>query len=249
MGKLTLIGTGHVFDIGQIVHDAVIALHPQVVCVELDQGRLQALLARRRGEPLPPPKGFVHKKLQQFQEGVAGMYGAEVGNEMLAGVDAGRAIGARVALIDNPAQNTLKRVVKEMTWREKGHIMGQFVKGIFKRGNKGDLEKELQAYQQNPTLALDKLGNEYPTVKRILIDERDAAMAARIEKLMHLGDVVAILGDGHVEGMAAMLAAHEPTLYRLDDVRQGRLPRGLQATGNSTEVSFGFTLGTTGAPK
>src|SRR5262245_32001674 len=99
-GALTLIGSGHVFQVKDTIRDAVVALRPDIVFVELDAGRLQVLLDRkaRGGAPAPPPPsaGYVQKRLQRFQEQVAGLYGADVGEEMLAAVQAGQEVGARV---------------------------------------------------------------------------------------------------------------------------------------------------------
>ncbi|MGB1585671.1 MAG: hypothetical protein ACPHID_01320, partial [Thermoplasmatota archaeon] len=45
--KVTLIGTGHVFRIEDTVRDAIIALRPGIVFIELDRGRLRGLMHRR----------------------------------------------------------------------------------------------------------------------------------------------------------------------------------------------------------
>ncbi|MEA3165560.1 MAG: hypothetical protein QOJ26_417, partial [Thermoplasmata archaeon] len=155
-GALTLVGSGHVFQVRDTIRQAILALRPDVVFVELDRGRLHALAQRQQAAasaaasggaggagagppPGPPaPSGFVQKRLQKFQEGVAGMYGADVGEEMLAAVQAGQEIGAKVALIDPPADDTVRRVLKELTWRERlragGLLFAGGVTSLFKRG-------------------------------------------------------------------------------------------------------------------
>src|SRR3989304_1872524 len=45
---ITLVGVGHVFDIGARVRDVVLARRPKVVALELDPLRYSALLSRRR---------------------------------------------------------------------------------------------------------------------------------------------------------------------------------------------------------
>ena len=255
-GRLVLIGTGHVFAIENAVHQAIVALAPDVVFVELDRGRLEALIDRRRGGNAPKAKAsWIHRKLQQFQEGVAGMYGAEVGSEMLGAVAAAQGIGARVMLIDPPADATVKRVLADLGWRERMRALGMLVKGIgqaawsgIKVGrrrrdeDRARIEAEIRKYQEDPEAALAELKRTFPTVHRIVIEERDAMMARRIRKGLagaRLG--VAVVVDGHVNGMVQHLADLQPEVHRLRDVREGRLPGAPPvAVGTSETVAFGF---------
>ncbi|MEK6985118.1 MAG: TraB/GumN family protein [Candidatus Thermoplasmatota archaeon] len=247
--RLTLIGAGHVFAIQDILRDAVVAMRPDVVCLELDAGRLNALLAKARGETLPPPQGFVYKRLAAFQEGVAASYGAGVGTEMLGSLQGAQAVGARVALIDDAADGLVRRALQEITWRERLRAVGLAVGSAFKalkprRDAKAEVEAELARYQENPALVLGELKGTFPTLHRILIAERDERMATRIRKVLaEAKNVVAVVGDGHVGGLLERLGDLKPTVYRLADVREGRLPRGLVATGSSERVGFSFTVG------
>jgi pheromone shutdown protein TraB len=261
-GALTLVGSGHVFQVRDTIRQAILALRPDVVFVELDRGRLHALAQRQKAAasaaaggaagagppPGPPaPTGFVQKRLQKFQEGVAGMYGADVGEEMLAAVQAGQEIGAKVALIDPPADDTVRRVLKELTWRERlragGLLFAGGVTSLFKRGDRGDIEAEIRKYQDDPAAALEDLRGKFPTLHRIVIAERDAIMARRIARILPgTRHGLAVVGDGHIPGLVALLGDLKPTVYRLADVREGRLPRppASLATGSTSEVGFGF---------
>ncbi len=246
-GQLTLIGTGHVFQVRDTIKAAMAALGPDIVFVELDRGRLHALMQRAKGAPPPQGGGFVHKRLQKFQEDVAGAYGADVGEEMLAAVEGAQVVGARVALIDPPADATVGKVLKQLTWREKGRVVGLLAKGgwdaLWRRGPATSVEEELQRYQEDPDKALAELQRTFPTIHRIVIAERDAVMARRIAHLLKgARHGVAVVGDGHVPGLLRLLDDLKPTVYRLADVRAGRLPRppASLATGTSSSVSFGF---------
>lgn len=246
---LTLIGTGHVFRIEEAVKDAIEALAPDVVFVELDKGRLQALIARRQGGTPPRSGNFVHRKLQGFQESVANLYGAEAGGEMIAAVEGAQRVGAQVALVDRPAEETLKRLMKQLTWRERGRAAWLMLKGGLgalvprRRDRKGDIESEIRKYSEDPDAALAEVGREFPTVRRVVIDERDALMAERIRHAMgRFRRGVAVVGDGHVGGMRRHLDDLPMTVYRLGQVREGALPKpeGREATGTPESVSFGF---------
>lgn len=246
-GRLTLIGTGHVFQVRDTIRLAVQALGPDVVFVELDRGRLHALQQRAKGAPPPSGGGFVHKRLQRFQEEVAGAYGADVGEEMLAAVEGAQAIGARVALIDPPADATVGKVLRQLTWRERLRAFGLMAKAgveaVFRRGPETSVEDEIRRYQDDPEKALEDLRRQFPTIHRIVIAERDAVMARRIAALLRgARHGVAVVGDGHVPGLMRLLDDLNPAVFRLADVRAGRLPRppASVATGTPASVSFGF---------
>lgn len=246
-GQLTLIGTGHVFQVRDTIRLAIQALHPDVVFVELDRGRLHALRQRAKGAPPPSGGGFVHKRLQRFQEEVAGAYGADVGEEMLAAVEGAQAVGARVALIDPPADATVGKVLRQLTWRERLRAVGLMAKAgfesVFRRGPGPSVEDEIRRYQDDPEKALEELRRQFPTIHRIVIAERDAVMARRIASLLRgARHGVAVVGDGHVPGLVRLLDDLKPTVFRLADVRAGKLPRppASVATGTPASVSFGF---------
>lgn len=249
-GRLVLIGTGHVFRIAQEIRGAIHAVHPDIVFVELDRGRLRSLLAKRRGAEPQKASGFVHKRLQRFQEGVASMYGGEVGEEMLAAVQAGQEVGAEVRLIDPPADATLRRALKEMRLREWLRLGGMAVQGTFKaiwpggkKRSRAALESELKRYQEDPASALTEIEDQFPTVYRIVIAERDELMARRIRNGLAGRRVgVAVVGDGHVNGILEHLEDLDVTSHRLRAVREGTLPKppGWLAVGTPDRVSFGF---------
>lgn len=245
-GKVTLIGTGHVFRIEDTVRDAIIALRPDIVFIELDRGRLQGLLHRRQHGELPQSHGkggFVHRRLHAFQQAIAKQYGGQVGEEMLAAVDGAQAVGARIALVDRPADATIKRAIKELTWKEKFRVVGQFLGGSAKAvlpGKRADMEDEVRRYQQDPQAALMELAKTFPTIHRVVIEERDHLMAGRIRHAMQAcRHGVAVVGDGHVEGMQRILADLELESYRLGAVREGRLPKPVPGA----DASWSFTAG------
>lgn len=244
---LTLIGTGHVFQIEDTIRDAILALRPAVVFVELDRGRLSALLHRRRTGEAPPVRGsFVQRKLAMFQEQVAKRYGGEVGGEMVAAVEAAGMVGARVLLIDRPAQVTVQRALKELTWREKGRALGLVIGGGFRAlvpSKRPDIDDEVRKYQADSLASLAELQGRFPTVHRVVIHERDLLMADRIRKIMEdAPSGLAVVGDGHIPGMLEQLSDLSPRVFRLSEVRAGTLPKptafGVSDDGNS--ASFGF---------
>lgn len=252
-GHLTLIGTGHVLDIASKVAGAIQTLRPDLVFVELDPGRLKALEARRRGQEPPAPGGWLQKRMHAFQESVASEYGVKAGDEMLAAVHVGFQVGAKVALVDRPIQQTLQRVTKQVSWREKlrlaGMVVGGSIKSLFTtQSTKDVVERELADYNADPVATLTRLQERFPTIHRVVIAERDEWMAKRIQlALASGGRGVAVVGDGHIGGMLPHLDGLDVEVYRLPDVQADRLPA--PRPGDTSSVSIGFDLGADDAPQ
>src|SRR5438034_11092035 len=135
---ITLLGVGHVFDIGRSIRAEILARRPRVVALELDPIRYNALLNRSRlGRGLSPLA-----LLAQFQIRIARQYGVEVGDEMVAAARAAQEIGAEIALIDQDSRAVLQRVWTDMSFRERGRLLASTVSGLFKRreGVKGAVQ-------------------------------------------------------------------------------------------------------------
>src|SRR2546426_72704 len=92
---ITLLGVGHVFDIGAAIRAEVLARRPKVVALELDPIRYQAIMSRE-----PRRRGWsVLGVLAQFQVRIADQYGVQVGDEMAAAARAAQEIGSEVAVV------------------------------------------------------------------------------------------------------------------------------------------------------
>lgn len=254
--RLVVIGAGHVFRIRQAIQEAVVALAPTAVCLELDADRYAVLATRARGQETEMVGGFVAKRLAKFQEEVARMYGAEVGEEMLAAAQGARAAGARLAFVDDSAAWMQQQVKKALGWRERlrlaGMILGGAAKAVLpsaRRGAKEKIEGELAKYQTNPEAVLAELEEKFPTLHRVLVTERNERMARRIRDVCGKhARVVVVVGDAHVPGLARLLEDLQPDLFRLADVREGRLPRGPMATGQPSKVTYSWTWTAPGPP-
>src|SRR5256885_10833565 len=103
---ITLLGVGHVFDIGRSIRSEILARHPKVVALELDPIRYHALRSRTpRAHGISPLALFA-----QFQIRIARQYGVEVGDEMIAAALAAEEIGSEIALIDQDSRAILRRL-------------------------------------------------------------------------------------------------------------------------------------------
>lgn len=211
---ITLLGVGHVFNLEASVRDVIRRRAPKVVALELDPVRYSALLARQPGPPRPSIFGL----FAQFQARIAEDYGVHVGDEMVAAARAAQETGSEIALIDRDSRVTLQRAWQEMPFQERVRLLVAAVSSVFVRRKR--VEAELSRFNSNEDAYLRQFAQEMPTIKRVLIDERDAHMADSLRKLHETkGEVVAVVGDGHIEGLGRLLEGLPLEVIRLRDLR------------------------------
>lgn len=214
---IVLIGVGHVFDIGGSVKSLVIDTKPGAVCLELDDGRLAGLLTRQRGEGT----SRAYRSLGDFQSKMAESYGTTVGSEMLAAYEAAQLIGARIYCIDMNAGEFFVRAFKSMSLKEKAYLTLNSFAARFVRKKK--IEKELKHYEENGAEYMEEFGRRFPSLKKVLIDDRNSHMAGMIRKIAgEHREVVAVIGDGHVEGLMSLISDLPVRVIRLKDLRDTR---------------------------
>ncbi len=228
---LTLLGVGHVFDLAPSIRDAIQRRAPKVVALELDPARFAYLMNR-------PPQALrvsVFGMLAQFQSRIAEQYGVQVGDEMVAAAKVARELGCELALIDQDSRVTLTRAWQAMSFPERVRLVVFAISGLFVRRKR--VEAELDRFYQDERGYLEQFAKELPTVKRVLIDERDAHMADALRQLHAAkGEVVAVVGDGHVDGLGKLLQDVPLEVVRLRELQRGPPPAS-QGTASAT-VSY-----------
>ncbi len=213
-----LVGTAHVSDRSVDEVRAVIdEVHPDVVCVELDQGRYDALTKDSAFRDLDVFKVIregkmlyllAHLGLGAYQRKMGAQLGVKPGAEMLAAVDAARAKGAKVELVDRDINITLKRTWSSLGLWKRAVLLSSLVfgGGDGKDGDGEEITAETVEKLKEPKALsemLSELARALPQVKRPLIDERDAYMVGGLEAAGAAGarTVVAVVGAAHVPGM------------------------------------------------
>ena len=227
---ITLLGVGHVFDLGASIRAAIHTRAPKVVALELDPARYAYLMNRQPR----PARASVFSLLASFQSRIAEQYGVQVGDEMVAAAKAAGEIGCPVALIDQDSRVTLARAWQAMEFPERVRLVLFALSGLFVRRKR--VEAELDRFYEDEGGYLEQFAKELPTVKRVLIDERDAQMAQALRSLHESkGEVVAVVGDGHVEGLSRHLQGLPLEVVRLRDLQR---PPPAAAGTASTTVSY-----------
>ena len=211
---ITLVGVGHVFDLRDQIRRVIQDRHPAIVGVELDSIRFQALQSRTpRGPPLS-----VYSFVAYVQRRLAREYGTEVGGEMEAAAQAARDVGAKLALIDQDARHVLGRLMSTMSTGEKIRFAMSVVSGLFI--GRTQVERELHKFEENEQAYFDELARHFPSIKKVLLDERNEHMAGVLRTLeAGQGSVLAVVGEGHIDGLRRLLVDRPIEVIRLRDLR------------------------------
>jgi pheromone shutdown-related protein TraB len=210
-----VVGTAHVSErsvdeVRQVIHE----LRPEVVCVELCQGRYDALTQDRAFRDLDIFKVvregktlylLAHLALASYQRRMGAALGVKPGAELLAAIEAAREVGARVELVDRDIHITLKRTWANLGLWKKSQLLTSLMLGFDDKGGKEVTAEDIEKLKEQKALSemLTELARALPQVKAPLIDERDQYLMAGIEDAGRAGarEVVAVVGAAHVPGM------------------------------------------------
>ena len=228
---IVMVGVAHVIDVSRQIDELVAHYSPGAGGVELDPARYRAMLDKSPRGSVPLP----YRLLALMQRRLAEQFGGEVGSEMLAAIEAARKHGAQSIFIDVDAGSLFNSLLRQMSFRERVLMFFSSFTGLFMSRKR--VEKELEQFQSNEEQYMAAMAQSYPTVKRVLIDERNEHMARAILKAEgDFGSVLAVVGDGHMEGIRKLLAREDLVTYRLKELKDLKLEPPM----SNSEASFSF---------
>ena len=216
--EIILVGTAH---ISQDSVDTVIRtiddILPDTVCVELDHQRYQSLINKKGWESLNL-KELIKKKqipflltnlaLSSYQKRMGLHTGVKPGAELAAAAQTAEERGMEVELVDRNIRTTLLRVWRKTGFWNKMKVMASLFGSLFEKQELD--EGELAKLRESDTLSsmLDEMGKMLPSVKQILVDERDTYMAYHIRNAP--GEkILAVVGAAHLPGITRLLQGEE----------------------------------------
>lgn len=217
--EILLIGTAHISEASvQTVREAIASEAPDTVCVELDAQRLQSLRNPRHWESLnliqilrqgQAPFLLANLALSAFQKRMGLQTGVKPGAELLAAADSAEAAGKQVCLVDRDIRTTLLRAWRTAGFWKKMSLAATLLASLFEKQEID--EAELARLRETDTLSvlLDEMATVLPSVKRILVDERDTYMAHHIRQAQGQ-KVLAVVGAAHLPGITAKLGQAIP---------------------------------------
>lgn len=220
--RIVLVGTAHVSERSvEDVKEAIRRHRPDIVAVELDPARYKVLTGQTRWRELPITRlisgnntyFFIAQAMLSAIQRALGMdKGVEPGAEMVAAIEAAAEEGLAIALVDRDIGVTLRRAWARMGLREKLRVTWHLLKaitGVYEEELE-DMDIESLLKEDALTAVMDELGKLAPSVKKVLVDERDAFIAKKILQASKDGKVLAVVGAGHLRGISAALERGGP---------------------------------------
>jgi pheromone shutdown-related protein TraB len=215
--EFILIGTAHVSR-GSIdeVSGIIRQERPDLICVELDEGRYASITQKESWENLNMIKVFREGKgflllanlvLSGFQRRMGAELGVRPGEEMKAALDIAKELGIPHALCDREVQITLRRAWASCGLWNKSKLLATLLTSAFTTEKISAEEiEELKNHNELDGM-MKELADYLPEVKETLIDERDRYLAAKIwtsakeQKSHEQARIVAVVGAGHMQGI------------------------------------------------
>jgi len=186
---------------------------PGRVCIEIDEGRYRSMSQDKGwesldiGKVLKDGKGFLlmaNLALAGFQRRMGEGVGGKPGDEMLAAVAAAEEAGIPYSFCDREVQVTLKRAWAKSGFWNKSKLLASLVDSAFSNEKLSQEEVEKLKEKNELDSMMSELASFLPSVKAVLIDERDRFLASRIF-LAGESLVLAVVGAGHLDGVEAWL--------------------------------------------
>jgi pheromone shutdown protein TraB len=205
---ILLIGSAHVVDLSAELRRVLGARTLDAVALELDEERAQALLttgpaATGGGRGSAPFLLLLWARLQRRLGAEIG--GGTPGAEMRVAAQIARERNLPILLIDDPIRETIGRLLRSLSVKERVSLLLGGLLGLVLPSRV--VEKQLEIYSETPEPFLEQIRSSYPTVARVLLDERNEHMADRLAAARGrgFGRVAAVVGDAHVGGLSAAL--------------------------------------------
>ena len=209
--EIILVGTAHISKESiTLVEKTIEEEKPDIVGVELDKERMGQLLAGKKWqetdivEIIQSGKTYLfllNVLLSNMQRQLGQQVGVAPGAEMLAALKKAGEKKIIVQLLDRDVRVTLKRAFSAMNIIEKVKLGGAIFGGFFGIGEKVTVEKIEELKKEDLLNNLMKeLGNQFPSIKRTLVDERDEYISEMIKNSPGK-KIVAVVGAGHIEGI------------------------------------------------
>ncbi|MDR2478877.1 MAG: TraB/GumN family protein [Treponema sp.] len=233
--NIGLIGTAHISresieEVARTIREE----KPDMVCVELDQGRYNSIVEKDNWERLNVSKIFREGKgfllianlvLSGFQRRLGDELGVKPGEEMKTAIETAAELGIPWSLCDREVQLTLRRAWARCGLWSKCKLLASLLSGAFSTEKFNSEEIENLKKTSELDGMMNELADYLPAVKETLINERDQYLAAKIWTSSNKPDcrALAVVGAGHLPGIRIHLeklaAGNEtPDVSRLDTI-------------------------------
>ncbi|MFI3257152.1 MAG: TraB/GumN family protein [Spirochaetales bacterium] len=212
--EIILLGTAHVSK--QSIDDVISLIHktqPDCVAIELDAQRYATMQDSESWKKLDIVKvlkegrGFVmiaNLVLSSFQKRIGSDMGVKPGDEMKAAITASQELNIQTAMVDRPVQITLQRAWRKNSFWGKCKLLATLFSSVFEKEKISAEQIESLKESSEMDSMMAELSEYLPTIKEVLIDERDQYLACKIWDIK-AKKVFAVLGAGHLPGVERFL--------------------------------------------
>jgi len=211
--EIILLGTAHISKESVTeVQQAIREESPDRVCIEIDESRYKAIAGGewknlKITRILREKKGFLllaNLVLASFQKRLGLDLGIKPGAEMVAAIKTADELRIPFSLIDREIQITLKRAWAKTGFWGKNKMLAVMLGSLFTREKLS--EDEIEKLKNKDVLQgmLEEISEFLPSIKEVLIDERDEYLAAKIFEAEGK-KVLAVVGAGHIPGILKRL--------------------------------------------
>lgn len=210
--EIILIATAHVSkESAELVEEVLLAEMPDSVCIELDDERYHSMMNPKQYNDTDLVQIIKDGKavyllantiLSSYQKKLAEQLDTEVGLEMKTAIEIAQEHNLNIVNADRNIKTTFTRIWRSLNFKDKIGLISMLLDSALEED-----DVELSADDINELLeedmlqaAMGLLESEVPTIKEILLDERDQYLAYKIKHAP--GDkIVAVLGGAHVAGV------------------------------------------------
>jgi pheromone shutdown-related protein TraB len=208
--KITLVGTAHVSQASVVEVEEVIRKEkPDCVCVELDATRYKTLTQSNVWKNLDITRVLKERKgflllanivLASFQRRLGLNVGVKPGEEMLKAIEVAKDLNIPCEFCDREVQVTLRRAWAKSSFWGKNKMLAALLASVFTKEKLTEAEMEKLKEKSLMHNMMEELASYLPSVKEVLIDERDRYLATKIFNTKGK-NLVAIVGAGHLDGI------------------------------------------------
>ncbi len=153
---------------------------------------------------------MVNLLLSAYQKKLGVKLGVVPGTELLEATRAAEENGIPVSLCDRDVRVTLRRAWRSTPFWKKTLLLSAILTSVF--DDKELTEEQIENMLEGDVLSelMKELGEAMPSLKRVLIDERDMFLTHKMRDAE--GErVVAVVGAGHLDGIKKALAERQTT--------------------------------------
>ena len=212
--EIILLGTAHVSresveEVSRVIREEA----PGRVCVEIDAARYKTMTEGQNWEAmnvsqvLRQRKGFLllsNLVLASFQRRIGKDLGVNPGEEMKAAIATAEELGIPFAFVDREINVTLRRAWSRSSFWGKNKMFAALLGSAITKEKLDEAQIEELKSKSALDGMMDELAGFLPSVKEVLIDERDRYLATKIFETTE-ERVVAVVGAGHVKGITQWL--------------------------------------------